>query len=50
MRVRPRPARTAAAVSHRQTIWDYVLYLSAVVLPGGFLLILAYRLWLRLHT
>jgi hypothetical protein len=42
-----RSARSPADRRHRLGL--FVLYLSAVILPGGALLILLRWLWLRLH-
>jgi len=43
---RPQAATTA---DRRHRMWLYFYYLSAVILPGGALLVLARQLWLRLH-
>lgn len=42
-------ARPLQAADRRQQIWLQVLYLSAVILPGGVVLMLIRWLWLRLH-
>lgn len=40
---------TTKPTTRRHLMWQYLFYLAAVVLPGGALLILIQRLWLRLH-
>jgi hypothetical protein len=41
--------QAAATADRRHPTWLYVYYLSALILPGGVLLVLLRQLWLRLH-
>lgn len=40
---------TTTAAEHRHHLWMAALYLAAVVLPLGSLLILAHQYWLHHH-
>jgi hypothetical protein len=47
--MRAYPLHTTTMADRRQQMWAFILYLSAVVLPFGSLLILLRWLYLRHH-